>query len=674
MIPLSKLRKEHQNKATVGVATDSADTACACDAAPKKPQTLQQHLKQYHGGKMPTGDCKFLKQYKKDHPDWKSEVPKPSKGESDIDTVKKDAKPKKGAWDYSVEDINSDDIETAKGALAKFIAERNMRMAPASYKKQSEKDAELKKVRDEIEKTAKGETGDATWYAQCLAAYHTRGMKEMADPYKMPLIKAMQEAEKKTGNTHEAKMDALRKNIEARKAKEGKKDDAPKGADKLKGTADEVLRRFGVKEEDIPEDVGARVAMINKLTKYDEYRKGQKERDKKRIATAQKQFPSPKLVTRSASGFNDDGTYNHEKDIYGFGDGKDYVEFTGKELDDLAKKGKGAKKSAAEEYVDSVKKDAKKSDTSAPFDLDKAQDAIWKEVSKQDSVKNMDLDIFGDGNLTLAFDMANGGTFGKGAQELLANALGKLGIPKEDIGEPKQSGTRAIVVAKLDALRKQNDDDDIESAESLIDNNSEDDLEAMFSDDSRKTCVDGARKQAAKTGDSYDVTWSPNTGWGFIKHYKGNLSKGQTVLGTVSNDFDDKGVRMGAQFHRNMDFDSKKPVERYKEIQAALDARKTALAKGESDNGDSGKGGSAEPVEYPKVVMDAVEKERAKAPVDDTDWTDEEADKFVELTDGIYQQDFDNTEVETHKGFAIVWNKMGAWRVELDKGKVTDLC
>lgn len=587
MIPLSKLRKEHQNKATVGVATDSADTACACDAAPKKPQTLQQHLKQYHGGKMPTGDCKFLEQYKKDHPDWQSEVPKPSKGESDIDTVKKDAKPKKGAWDYSVEDINSDDIETAKGALAKFIAERNMRMAPASYKKQSEKDAELKKVLDEIEKTAKGETGDATWYAQCLAAYHTRGMKEMADPYKMPLIKAMQEAEKKTGNTHEAKMDALRKNIEARKAKEGKKDDAPKGADKLKGPADEVLRRFGVKEEDIPEDVGARVDMINKLTKYDEYRKGQKERDKKRIATAQKQFPSPKLVTRSASGFNDDGTYNHEKDIYGFGDGKDYVEFTGKELDDLAKKGKGAKKSSAEEYVDSVKKDRK---------------------------------------------------------------------------SEKKDG------------KSSDDDEDIESAESLLDNNSEDDLEAMFSDDSRKTCVDGARKQAAKTGDSYDVTWSPNTGWGFIKHYKGNLSKGQTVLGTVSNDFDDKGVRMGAQFHRNMDFDSKKPVERYKEIQAALDARKTALAKGEDGNGDSGKGGSAEPVEYPKVVMDAVEKERAKAPVDDTDWTDEEADKFVELTDGIYQQDFDNTEVETHKGFAIVWNKMGAWRVELDKGKVTDLC
>ncbi len=643
MIPLSKLRKEHQNKATVGVATDSADTACACDAAPKKPQTLQQHLKQYHGGKMPTGDCKFLKQYKKDHPDWQSEVPTATKGESDIDTVKKDAKPKKGAWDYSVEDINSDDLETAKGALAKFIAERNMRMAPASYKKQSEKDAELKKVRGEIEKTAKGETGDATWYAQCLAAYHTRGMKEMADPYKMPLIKAMQEAEKKTGNTHEAKMDSLRKNIEARKANEAKKDEGKKDGD----------------DDDL---LGAELMDEIKKNPLFDVKSPKKGVFSVRRGKGIRAFDNMgwDILNEMRKTFGKDAIDSlGTPSVF-----ENYVQFSGVL----------PKKSAAEEYVDSVKKDAKKSDTSAPFDLDKAQDAIWKEVSKQDSVKNMDLDIFGDGNLTLAFDMANGGTFGKGAQELLANALGKLGIPKEDIGEPKQSGTRAIVVAKLDALRKQNDDDDIESAESLLDNNSEDDLEAMFSDDSRKTCVDGARKQAAKTGDSYDVTWSPNTGWGFIKHYKGNLSKGQTVLGTVSIDFDDKGVRMGAQFHRNMDFDSKKPVERYKEIQAALDARKTALAKGEDGNGDSGKGGSAEPVEYPKVVMDAVEKERAKAPVDDTDWTDEEADKFVELTDGIYQQDFDNTEVETHKGFAIVWNKMGAWRVELDKGKVTDLC
>lgn len=664
MIPLSKLRKEHQNKATVGVATDSADTACACDAAPKKPQTLQQHLKQYHGGKMPTGDCKFLKQYKKDHPDWQSEVPTATKGESDIDTVKKDAKPKKGAWDYSVEDINSDDLETAKGALAKFIAERNMRMAPASYKKQSEKDAELKKVRDEIEKTAKGETGDATWYAQCLAAYHTRGMKEMAYPYNMPLIKAMQEAEKKTGNTDEAKMDALRKNIEARKAKEGKKDEGKKDGD----------------DDDL---LGAELMDEIKKNPLFDVKSPKKGVFSVRRGKGIRAFDNMgwDILNEMRKTFGKDAIDSlGTPSVF-----ENYVQFSGVL----------PKKSAAEEYVDSVKKDAKKSekkdgkssdvrlpqypskeDMKKNFDFDKAEKTIMDSVSSTGDITDIDSDILGDGCLTLSFGLKKGSKFGKPSKELLGDALEKMGIPRSAMEDPIP-GTRedsAIVVVKLDALIKQNDDDDIESAESLLDNNSADDLEAMFSDDSRKTCVDGARKQAAKTGYSYDVTWSPNTGWGFIKHYKGNLSKGQTVLGTVSNDFDDKGVRLGAQFHRNTDFDSKKPVERYKEIQEALDARKTALAKGEDGNGDSGKGGSAEPVEYPKTVMDAVEKERAKAPVDDTDWTDEEADKFVELTDGIYQQDFDNTEVETHKGFAIVWNKMGAWRVELDKGKVTDLC
>lgn len=75
----------------VGASFDGADAACACDAAPKKQQTLEQHLRQYHGGKMPTGDCKFLKQYKKDHPDWQKDAVKVSKGEAAVDTVKKDA-------------------------------------------------------------------------------------------------------------------------------------------------------------------------------------------------------------------------------------------------------------------------------------------------------------------------------------------------------------------------------------------------------------------------------------------------------------------------------------------------------------------------------------------------------------------------------------------------------
>lgn len=78
-------------------AQDTDGMMCyACDAAPKKPQTLQQHLQRYHKGQMPKGDCSWLKQYKKDHPNWKAEAEKVTKAEEDVDTVKKDAKGKSG--------------------------------------------------------------------------------------------------------------------------------------------------------------------------------------------------------------------------------------------------------------------------------------------------------------------------------------------------------------------------------------------------------------------------------------------------------------------------------------------------------------------------------------------------------------------------------------------------
>ena len=74
-------------------AQDTDGMMCyACDAAPKKPQTLQQHLQRYHKGQMPKGDCSWLKQYKKDHPNWKSEVPKATKSEAELDTADKNKK------------------------------------------------------------------------------------------------------------------------------------------------------------------------------------------------------------------------------------------------------------------------------------------------------------------------------------------------------------------------------------------------------------------------------------------------------------------------------------------------------------------------------------------------------------------------------------------------------
>ena len=73
-------------------------------------------------------------------------------------------------------------------------------------------------------------------------------------------------------------------------------------------------------------------------------------------------------------------------------------------------------------------------------------------------------------------------------------------------------------------------------------------------------------------------------------------------------------------------------------------------------------------------IAAAVERERRRAPLDHRDWSDRTADKFCELTADIYAADTDDeTEVETRRGFAIVWNTNDAWRVEVKRGKVTRL-
>jgi len=69
-------------------------------------------------------------------------------------------------------------------------------------------------------------------------------------------------------------------------------------------------------------------------------------------------------------------------------------------------------------------------------------------------------------------------------------------------------------------------------------------------------------------------------------------------------------------------------------------------------------------------IAAAVEKERRRAPLDKRDWSDRTADRFCELTADIYAADNDDTELETHRGFSIVWNANGAWRVEVKRGRV----
>ena len=72
-------------------------------------------------------------------------------------------------------------------------------------------------------------------------------------------------------------------------------------------------------------------------------------------------------------------------------------------------------------------------------------------------------------------------------------------------------------------------------------------------------------------------------------------------------------------------------------------------------------------------IAAAVERERRRAPLDHRDWSDKTADRFCELTADIYAADNDDTEVEARRGFSIVWNANGAWRVEVKRGRVTRL-
>lgn len=72
----------------------------ACDAAPKKQMTLQEHLKKYHDGKMPKGRCKFLKQYEKEHPEEFKKAVEASAEEKNVDVANKNAAPKKDVPKY----------------------------------------------------------------------------------------------------------------------------------------------------------------------------------------------------------------------------------------------------------------------------------------------------------------------------------------------------------------------------------------------------------------------------------------------------------------------------------------------------------------------------------------------------------------------------------------------
>lgn len=77
---------------------------------------------------------------------------------------------------------------------------------------------------------------------------------------------------------------------------------------------------------------------------------------------------------------------------------------------------------------------------------------------------------------------------------------------------------------------------------------------------------------------------------------------------------------------------------------------------------------------YVPGLFEALERQRAESPVDWTPWSDEDADKYVELTLPIYGlYPGEDTACEPHRGFALVWNHFGLWRVDVKNNEMTKL-
>jgi len=77
---------------------------------------------------------------------------------------------------------------------------------------------------------------------------------------------------------------------------------------------------------------------------------------------------------------------------------------------------------------------------------------------------------------------------------------------------------------------------------------------------------------------------------------------------------------------------------------------------------------------YVPGLFEALERQRAESPVDWTPWSDEDADKYVELTLPIYGlYPSEDTACEPHRGFALVWNHFGLWRVDVKNNEMTKL-
>lgn len=71
-------------------------------------------------------------------------------------------------------------------------------------------------------------------------------------------------------------------------------------------------------------------------------------------------------------------------------------------------------------------------------------------------------------------------------------------------------------------------------------------------------------------------------------------------------------------------------------------------------------------------IETALAKLRALAPIDEREHSDRWWSKWCNLSLKCYNavSDDEDTECETHRGFSIVWNRAGVWKVSVAKKSV----
>ena len=100
---------------------------------------------------------------------------------------------------FTDEDISSEDLDTARNALAYFMTVRNAPMKIGENPTEEELDKLFEDELKRIDDTLAGNSGEAELYAGQLQSYRTRGRNSIGPINEMPIIIAMRKGESVSG-------------------------------------------------------------------------------------------------------------------------------------------------------------------------------------------------------------------------------------------------------------------------------------------------------------------------------------------------------------------------------------------------------------------------------------------------------------------------------------------